>query len=296
MFEQLLLGHLLGCDTELSQHLARWNDEMAIFIQEAPPDTDEGWGKGSQYGRIVFSVNMQDNAERIVSGILTVDVICQSGLQDPSEMENIVKPLIDGYFFTGTNHTIAAQWSASNYFTDPTKEEDGVTIAFSLIAFPVQASCEPDPIQLLNRYTKEIIPNSCVIGLDNITTVWKPSNTVPAIYWRLVDISPCSWIPSTYACEWQTALCQAHILAPDKEIETITSRTLDNGFSFKKSLCFSDGTYMRVDRNIRINPGADALKQGQVSLEATYGILRDYSSEKLKEIHISDRLTSEGGN
>ena len=274
MLEQILYRHLQSCTTELSQHLAQYNDRMAIFNQEAPDDQDEGWGEGSQYGRIVYAVNLQDSAERIVSGTLTVDVICQNGKQIPEEMEKEVRPLLDGYFFTTDYQTIAAQWSASHYFTDASRKEEGVTIAFTLLAFPKQTTSEPDPIQAINEYTKELIPNSCVIGLDTIEETWKPSNNVPAIYWRLVDISPCSWIPSTYACEWQTANCRAHILAPDKDIEITLSRTIDNGFSFRKSLRLPDDTYMRVDHNIRIYPGADRLKQGQVTLEATYGLVR----------------------
>lgn len=294
MFEQLLYSHLQTFNTELSQHLAQHNNRMAIFNQEAPDDKSSGWGKGSQYGRIVFAVHLQDNSERIVSGTLMVDVICQSGKQIPEDLEAIVRPLIDGYFFTDTNQTIAAQWSASHYFTDPEKKEEGVTLTYNLLAFPLQTTISPDPIQLINEYTKELIPNSCVIGLDTIQTAWKPNNNTPAIYWRLVNIAPCSWIPSTYACEWQTATCQAHILAPDKEIETQLSRILDNGFSFKKSLQFLDGTYMRIDQNIRINPGADALKQGQLTVEGTYGILRQYKSDTIKHIYINGEEIGKG--
>ena len=287
MFEQLLYRHLQTFTTELSQYLAQFYDRMAIFNQEAPDDQSDGWGEGSQYGRIVYAVNMEDNSERIVSGTLMVDVICQSGKQIPEELEQIVKPLIDGYFFTDTTRTIAAQWSASNYFTDADKKEEGVTITYTLLAFPSQTTNAPDPIQLINEFTKELIPNSCVIGLDTMQTAWKPTNNIPAIYWRLVNISPCVWIPSTYACEWQTATCQAHILAPDKDIETAISRLIDNGFSLKKSLQFPDGTYMRIDRNVRVVTGADPLKQGQVTLEATYGIVRKNSATPLEHIYVN---------
>ena len=290
MFEKILYSHLQSCTAELSQHLAQYGNRMAIFMQEAPDDQSPDWGEGSQYGRIVFSVNMQNNAERIVSGTLTVDVICDD-TQSPEVLEQITKPLIDGYFFTTTNHVISAHWNTSNYFTDSTMKESGVTIAFSLLAFPKQI----DLINVLNNYTKELIPNSFVIGLDNIQTVWKPTNTAPAIYWRLVNTAPCSWIPSTYACEWRTATCQAHIYASDKDIETTISRTIDNGFSFKKSLRMPDGTYMRTDRNIRINPGADTLKQGQVTIEVTYGVLRQYSeTEKITNVHVTSEI-KEGG-
>jgi hypothetical protein len=287
MFEQILYSHLQTFTTELSPHLAQFNNRMAIFNQEAPDDTSKGWQTDSQYGRIVYSVNLQYNSERIVSGTLTVDVICQSGKQIPEDMEQAVRPLIDGYFFTDTTHTIAAKWNTSSPFTDPTKKEEGVTILYTLLAFPSQLSQEPDPIKLLNNFTKELIPNSCVIGLDTIQEAWKPSNDIPAIYWRLVNINPCSWIPSNYACTWYTADCQAHIIAPDKQIETILSQTLVNGFSFKKSLQFPDGTYGRIDRDLRITPGADKLTQGQVASTVTYGILRKESSPSIENIYVN---------
>ena len=288
MFEQLLYRHLHSFNTELSQHLAQFNGRMAIFNQEAPDDKSKGWNTESQYGRIVFAVNLQGSPDRIVSGNLMVDVVCQNGKQIPEDLERIVKPLIDGYFFTDSTQTIAASWSSSNYFTDPDKKEEGVTITYSLLAFPVQLTNDPDPIRAINEYTKELIPNSCVIGLDTTEEVWKPTNDFPAIYWRLVSIDPCTWVQSTAACEWQQATCQAHILANDKEKETAISRLLDNGFSLKKSVKLPDGTYMRVDQNIRINPGADTLQQGQVTLEATYGIIRKrQSSDVIKTVYVN---------
>lgn len=273
MFEQILYNHLQSCTTELSQHLARYNNSMAIFNQEAPDDQNELWGNDGQYGRIVFNVIMKDDPERNVSGVLYVDVICQNGQQIPETLEPIVKGLIDGYFFTDTTETIAAQWSASNYFTDTTKKADGVTLTFGLLAFPTQTTNEPDPIAVINSYTKEIFPDACIVGVDAMQTAWKPTSINPAIYWRLIDISKCNWIPDTYACSWQTAVCQAHVFAPDKEEEIRVARIINNSFTLKKVLRFSNNTTLRIDRNIRINTGADPLKQGQISVEATYGLL-----------------------
>ena len=75
MIEQALLQHLQAQDI-LRPYLATYGNEMAIFSQEAPADKDSLWGKGSQYGRIVFTEDLQGDPERTMGGMLTFDILC----------------------------------------------------------------------------------------------------------------------------------------------------------------------------------------------------------------------------
>lgn len=280
MIETALLAHLMAQERHLERYLATYCDRMAIFNQEAPADTDTGWEENeSQYGRIVFALDLSDDPERKYSGNLMVDIMCEKDVQEPEELEPLVRSLIDGYFFSTNEITMAAQWSGSNYFTEPTKKIVGVTLTFGLLAFPVQTTTEPDPIALFNKWTRdelETILNSHIriIGHDILIPAWKPTADKPAIYWRMSSIGPCSWIPDTYNCSWQTAVVTGHILAPDQNMSAIIARKISHLLTLKRRLIFDDQAPLMVDRNIRLNLGADPMRTGQITIDATFGLLR----------------------
>lgn len=295
MIEPILQLHLQKHAELLAPHLATYADRMAIFNQEAPEDTDEYWEEEeSQYGRIVYAVDLNDDPERKYSGTLTVDVLCERDEQDPDELEPIVRALIDGYFFSTKEITMAAQWSASNYFTDPTDKIVGVTLTFGLLAFPKQSTIEPDPIALFNLWTNRELENALnkhirVIGHDIMECAWKPTNDYPAIYWRLSTIGPCGWIPDTYNCSWHTAVVYGHIMAPDKEVSASIARAIDNILTLRRRLIFEDKSPLMVDRNIRVNLGADEMRVGQITIDATYGILRRYPCNPMNHLSVDGK-------
>ena len=76
MIEQSLYQHLQEQE-DLRPYLAQYASKMAIFNQEAPADSDSLWSDGPQYGRIVFSVDLQGDPERTMVGMRTVDSLCQ---------------------------------------------------------------------------------------------------------------------------------------------------------------------------------------------------------------------------
>ena len=313
MIEAVLLKHLQSQEDKLSPFLATYYGKMAIFNQSAPADTDIGWGveqgyepdpeyedeeeleKYSQYGRIIFAVDLSEDPERIYSGTLAVDVQCEDGMQVPEEMEPIVRELIDGYFFSTSDITFAAQWSASNYFTEPTEKIVGVTLTFGLLAFPKQTTIEPDPIRLINKWTKEeltkiIDRDIIVIGCDALNEAWKPTAETPAIYWRLASTDKCSWIPDTFNCSWRTAVVFGHIITPDKDVCGIIARYIGRTLTRKKRLIFEDISPLMVDRNIRINLGSDEFRTGQITIDATYGLLAEQAPyNPVKNISIEEK-------
>lgn len=294
MIEQALYEHLQA-QKELSKHLATYNGAMAIFNQKAPDDTDEFWGKGSQYGRIVYAVDMKDDPEREIGMTLAVDIMCKDGQQVPEFIEPIVRPLVDGYFFSAENITLSAKWVNSNYFTEPQNKVCGVTLTFELLAFPLQTTIYPDPIELINKWTSTELSRISekqitVIGQDILLNAWKPTDDKPAIYWRLGTIQKCNWIPDTYNCSWQTATLHGHIMAPSKNVAILLTRLIDNTLTIKKRLIFDDNSPLMIDRFIHINPSADPMRAGQISVEVTYGILNIPGNKtKLQHIDFAER-------
>ena len=273
MIEQALVEHLKE-QAELADCLATYNNAPAVFSQEAPADTDPLWGAGPQYGRIVFAEDLRGDPERTMGGTLVVDIMCRkTGKVFPEDIEPIVRELIDGYFFANGTFTVAAQWKNSQYFTEPKDEVVGCTVAFELLTFPVLTTVQPDVIARLNEWssTRE---NLFVINHDSLPrNAWKPSGSESAVYWRLVDEKPAGWIRDTYATIWRTATVRGHIFSEDVNTAATIGRQLVTALYASKRLKKDGEAPIMVNRNNSLNSGADALRTGQLTVEATFGII-----------------------
>ena len=273
MIEQALYEHLKA-QSVLANHLATYNKAPAVFSQEAPADTDSLWGAGPQYGRIVFAEDLQGDPERTMGGTLIVDIMChKDGKHFPEDIEPIVRELIDGYFFSSGTFTVSAQWKNSQYFTEPKDKVTGCTVAFELLAFPVLTTVQPDVIDRLNEWSSSR-ENLFVINHDPLPhNAWKPSDSESAVYWRLVDEKPAGWIRDTYATIWRTAIVRGHIFSRDVSTATSIGKQLITALYASKRLMRDGEVPIMVNRNNTLNSGADALRTGQLTVEATYGII-----------------------
>lgn len=287
MIEQALYEHLID-KNDLHRYLAQYNGRHAIFNQEAPSDKDEGWGRGSQYGRIVFAVDLQGDPERCMGGTLAVDIMCKENEQYPEEIEPLVRNLIHGWFFSSGTFTVAAQWKNSSYFTEPTDQVTGCTISFDLLGFPILTTIAPDVIERVNKWCAEF-ENLHVINYDELpATAWKPTGDESAVYWRLMQETPANWIPDTYSTIWRTATIKGHIFSRDNATAAIVARELTVRLHAAKRL-FKDGEApIMVNRRNTADYGADPLRTGQVTVEATYGVVVHFTTDK-KLLHIHTR-------
>ena len=271
MIEQALYQHLQEQEA-LLPYLATYANKMAIFNREAPADTDQFWEDGAQYGRIVFAVDLQGDPERTMGGMLTVDILCKEGEQFPEEIEPILRPLIHGYFFCRKKFVAAAQWKNTSYFTEPTAKVTGCTVTFDLLAFPIITTSTPDVVARLNEWTAQF-PHVHVINYAPLPTqAWKPSGGEAAVYWRRVSVKPAGWIPDTYQTIWRTATIRGHIFAEPTEIAALSERLLIGLYASKRLLKNGEAPIM-VNRSNSTDDGADALRTGQLTVEATYGVI-----------------------
>jgi hypothetical protein len=285
MIEQALLNHL-SAQTELTDFLATYAEEPAVFNQEAPADTDAGWASGPQYGRIVFAVDIQGDPERTLGGTLVVDIMCKEDEQIPEDIEPIIRKFVHGYFFSNGIFTVAAQFKNSNYFTQPTDHVTGCTVSFDLLAFPVLTTNGLNAIARLNEWTSEI-GGLYVINHDELPApAWKPGPGESAVYWRCLHVGPSGRIRDRYATIWRTATIKGHIFSEDlATANDVAEEIIFLLYADKRILKTGESPIMVDDRNTLDN-GADPLKTGQVTVEATYGINRYQKTDQMiQHIH-----------
>lgn len=273
MIEQALYKHLQD-QASLAPYLAVYGGKMAIFNQEAPADKDRLWGAGSQYGRVVFAVDLQGDPERCMGGTLAVDVMCKENEQFPEVIEPIIRTLIHGYFFSNGTFTVAAQWKNTSYFTQPTDQVTGCTIAFELLGFPVLSTDDPNIIARINEWTSSRFEKLHVINHEDLpATAWRPTGDDSAVYWRLVTDNPAAWIPDTFQTIWRTATLRGHIFAKDNAAAATVARDITVQLYAEKRLKKPGETPIMVNRRNTQENAADPLRTGQVMVEATYGII-----------------------
>lgn len=267
MIEQAVYQHLLK-HTELTSRLTVYAGKAAIFYQKAPPDTDSLWNPGEQYGRVVFAIDEEGDPARSVGGRLFADVFCET----PETIERLVRASLHGYFFTENNCTMAAQWEDSRYFTpvdDP--KISGVTLTFSLLAFPLLTTQNPDVTTRLNDWTARTFPRIAVIGRSDLPEAWKPDAEKAAVYWRVKSVAPASWITDMYQTIWRSATVKGHIFAENSNAAGILAQEIVQELYRARRLVKSRESQIMVDRNNTVDIGADALREGQITIEATYG-------------------------
>lgn len=275
MIEQALYQHLQEQEP-LRPYLAEYAGKMAIFNQTVPSDKDPDWGDGPQYGRIVFSVDLQGNPERTLGGKLTLEILCKDGEQFPEEIEPILRPLIHGYFFCKKKFVVSAQWLDTKPFTVPDNKLSGCTLFFDLLAFPV-SEYAPYVVTQFNEWSSTF-KNLHVINRDPLPTeAWKPKNGQTAIYWRVAKEEPCRWIRSTFSTVWMSATVKGYIFSETPAAAAEVAHRLALQLYADKRLK-KDGTLLRagespimVNTQNTVDNGADPLRVGQLSVEATYG-------------------------
>lgn len=290
MIEQTIYEYLMS-ETSITDKLAKYDGEPAIFLLEAPGDNDELWDDGPQYPRIVYELNMQEDPERKTSGILMIDFYLNtdSGLF-VEEIDPILQSVISGRFFSDGKDTIAAIWRQSDPFATPEDGSriSGITISFDVIAFPKQLTMDIDPVESVNGFIKTLYPDILRIGIDQIPeNVWQATDDFPAVYVRLQRITPGTF-PSTYHVTWYNPIMMVHVIAPSLDARNIILKRIIEVLQQKQRIILPDGSPLMIVR-MAVTMGADQIREGQLSIEASYGILRSYpETDVMSNVKVSE--------
>jgi hypothetical protein len=274
-----LLHQTLSGDAELSALLTRYNGIPAVFEMWAPPDTDPGWS-GNHTPRIEFYVNREEEPVRYVSGQVSLSVIHgDTSKENAAQIEIQVRRLLNGATFRPDEGTITLKWNSSELF-DEDSNYRGVKLMFDLISWPAGLTYAPDPVKGLRNWSAGRW-NS--VQVDPLT--WAPTDTAPALYWRLSAASVLQMQPWG---AWMMGTFNGHILANSPESRLEWVRRVAEGAALDKTIPLEDGSRLFIE-SVTGNSEADPLRTGQLSITARFGVLmdRDGGAEKLNRAHIS---------
>lgn len=287
--EELLYKWFSSYET-LCRCLATYDNKPAIFYQIAPNDLQHRW-KESQYPRIIYTLDLQANQERKSVGILNLDLYCDEVGTLPEQIEPLIKECLrDLIVKPSSSSPYCFAWSRTDGFEISSKREKGadtriygMEIQFDILEYPSQETTDPDPIVALNRYIKDRIRESFVLGLDPIADFKVAGSIEPVFYCRLEGVE---LDRETNAVVWMNGKLSVHVLCSDQTIRLKYMMALANSLSYDGEVIMLDKSPMTVKR-LQVNNQADYLKEGQLYITVHYGLLRYVPQpHKLQQIHI----------
>ena len=276
-----LIHRQVSRDPQIAGMLAAYSGEPAFFYSKAPSDSRPGWGK-VRYPRVDFNIDTRQDHERKTAGTLTVNIfvtteVPQIGELDPDRaIEERLKELLSGTFYTDSREgTLCTEWDRSDAFELETQNAEthpeiyGLTMTFDVLAFPPQLTTDPDPIQGLNRWTKENF-GMTAIGYEALPVIFRPSDAEPAIYWRFEGTATTN--RQSYAVTWYTGTFCAHIIADSVMERNRWIKAIIEKAQVEGEVILPDTSPMFINR-ITVRHSADPLREGQLELTGQYGVL-----------------------
>lgn len=281
---ETVLGNYLCANEQLTTLLASYADDTAIFQQIAPKDTDKLWS-GMQFPRLVYDIDKSGDVERKTSGRLFMDVMCCEGSTPPEDIETLLRELIDGYFFVVDGMTYAAKWESTDGFTSEANHKVfGLTVTFSLLAFPLQntADSSTDTVTLMNTWTRGFFPNATIINVSETEAVFKPTDEAPAIYWSFQGLSQ-SPLPSIHFCTWIQSNLNMHVIAPSEVVRNTVATQAMQELAAKTRVLFPDKSQYMIHR-VSLNMAADPIRAGQMTVQGSYAIVPNTTGAPINNI------------
>lgn len=280
-----MLYQRLTSSAELGGLLAKYKHKPAIFYGRAASADDTGWGK-EQYPRIDYTVDMQENPARNTSGILAVNVWCdtQTGAE-PEDVEIKLRELLHATFAQADDYPYCFAWVRSDAFeikndADQTVRTIGVTVLFDIMAFPCQYTMYPDPIKAMNLWTKATVPTAIVIGEDAIDGWVSPTRETPIIYWRLASQGI---ERKQFACTWLNVTLEGYVCAKNAADRLYNLTRLNTAQALAGYIPMED-TSPLFFKSFSVKPHLNYLSQGQIQASGYFGILQPQS-------HLSNKAT-----
>lgn len=177
---------------------------------------------------IMASVNAALNNRRFVDAS-TMVVVEHEGASGPDMVEDDYRALVRGIRFRVYN---VSTWLAATTYS-------------------------PDIVAAMNAWTVGIYPD---LGTNPAT--WAPSNTTPAVYWRMHQIRRVD--PYPWGAQYTLAL-RAHVIVPGQEARRSWVRRLAMRLPQSRLVVVSNGAWFRFT-DVSADVEADAFATGQIEV------------------------------
>lgn len=258
--------------------LAKYKRRPAVFYGRAANADDPEWD-GEQYPRLDYIVDMQENPARNTSGVLSVNVWCdtQKGAE-PEDIEIRLRELLHATFAQADDYPYCFAWVRSDAFeikndADQTVRTIGVTVIFDVVAFPCQYTMYPDPIKAMNLWTKAVIPSATVIGEDIIDGWLSPTRENPIIYWRLAAQGV---ERKHFAYTWLNITLEGYVCAKDAADRLYNLSRLNTAQALAGHIPMEDTSPLFL-KSFSVKPHLNYLSQGQIQAGGYFGLLQTQS-------------------
>lgn len=281
---EALLYELFSADKDLAGLLTTFKERPAVFIQFAPADNQKGWGLAGQYPRIVYAIDMQADQERKSAGTMELSLLCDGTGIPPEAIEpKLKKCLKDLLILPDGGSPYCFAWARTDSFEISRESGNdirviGMEMRFDILEYDSQETTDPDPISGLNQFIKGIYDNSLVIGLDRLEDIIVTSAEQPVFYCHLDSVTR---DVETNQVVWMKGVLSVHVLCPDAAVRRKLTMALAQQLSLDGEVILLDKSPMFIER-LQVNYKADYLKNGQLTINARYGVLRpSYKGKKL---------------
>ena len=269
-----LVHKRLSVDRNIASCLAEYGGTPAIFNTDFPNDQDEGWEGRTQYPRISYQFNMQVDMDRASAGTLRVSVY---SFQNPiicERLEVFVRDALKDVLMKADDHApVCVSWARTDPFLLEGNEIICKDIEFDVLEYPSQETTDPDPIMALSAYIKEVVPDSIVLGIDEVGEFTNPADA-PIIFCRLESLQLDLTGHSRQQVTWFNCQIAVHLLCPDPSLRLKLAAGLSQRLALDDEIIMLDDSPMTL-RGITMNNRADYLRGGQLTINAHYGCLND---------------------
>ena len=279
----------LVSDTPLGELLASYNNRPAVFYQRPATADDNKWDKRIingqdfeiQYPRINYFVDLQENPSRNTGGTLTVHVFCDAMYgAEPEEIDARLKELLHITFAQTDDYLYCLSWLRSDAFEVKSKDEEtirtyGVTVIFDLVACPSQLTLKPDPIKGMNEWTKTILQNSFVVGMDAVDTEdgWLvPTRERPVIYWRITAQGKAK---QTFVCTWLDITIEGHVYCRNAADRLYNLIQINTAYALAHHIPLEDGSPLFL-KSFNVQPHMNYTTTGQIRAVGNFGLLQPW--------------------
>lgn len=281
-----MIYHRLRDDEVLKGLTAKYNGGAAIFYQRPASAESVRWQSSIQYPRIDYTLDLVENPARGTSGVLTINVWCDTQVgAEPEDIGVRLRELLHATFACADDFTYCFAWVRSDAFEIKTQREEtartiGLTVIFDVTACPCQYTMYPDPIRGLNAWTRSVLPNAVIIGDDEIDEWLVPTRDRPAIYWRLTAQSKAK---QTFACTWLNISAECHVYCRDAADRLYNLIQLNTAHALIGHITLEDSSPLFL-RSFSVQPHMNYITTGQIKVAGNFGILQP-------ESHFSNRGT-----